>query len=146
MVTVPYLAKRVAISRVREVLDYDVTKEGMAYLALTLVIGIAALNTGNNLLFLVVSAMLAAILVSGIASAAVLRGLKLEVSLPIQIFAGRTVSTRLSVHNARRFLPSFSVSVVPPKPTRAKRGWEIKRTTFIFPSPSTGKKGDRTLA
>ena len=48
LVTVPYLARRVAFRRVRDVLDYDVTKEGLVYLALTFVISIAALNTGNN--------------------------------------------------------------------------------------------------
>ena len=61
MTTVPYLARRVAITRVREALDYEVTREGLAYMALVLVIGVAALNTGNNLLFIIVSAMLAAI-------------------------------------------------------------------------------------
>ncbi len=140
MVTVPYLAKRVALTRVREVLDYDVTKEGMAYLALTLIIGIAALNTGNNLLFLVVAAMMAAILVSGIASALVLRGLKLEVSLPAHIFAGRSVGTRLSLRNARLFLPAFSVNVVPPKPVDTRKKWRLSKTTFIYPSPASGKQ------
>src|SRR5438270_7944375 len=56
LTTVPYLARRVAIRRVRDALDYDVTREGLAYVVLVLVIGIAALNTGNNLLFIVVSA------------------------------------------------------------------------------------------
>ena len=61
--TVPYLAKRVVIHRVREAFDYDITREGVVYLGIVLVIGVAALNTGNNLLFIVVSAMLAAILI-----------------------------------------------------------------------------------
>ena len=139
LVTVPYLARRVAFRRVRDVLDYDVTKEGLVYLALTFVISIAALNTGNNLLLIVVSAMLAAILVSGISSALVLRGLELEVSLPNQIFAKRLVSTRLSVRNARKFLPSFSVSVVPPKVV-SKKKWQFRRTEFVYPSRRSGKK------
>ena len=65
--TVPYLTKRVAVRRVRDALNYDVTREGGAYLLLTFLIAVGALNTGNNLLFLVVSAMLGAVLVSGIA-------------------------------------------------------------------------------
>src|SRR4051794_4292203 len=36
LTTVPYLAKRVAVTSVREVLDYDVTKEGVVYMALVL--------------------------------------------------------------------------------------------------------------
>src|SRR5690348_14506193 len=64
LTTVPYLARRVAVRRVSEAFDYDITREGVVYLGLILLIGIAALNTGNNLLFIVVSAMLAAIVVS----------------------------------------------------------------------------------
>ena len=73
LVTVPYLARRVAVERLRESFDYDVTRAGIIYVLVTLVIGIAALNTGNNLLYIVVAAMLAAILVSGVVSAWVLR-------------------------------------------------------------------------
>ena len=93
LTTVPYLARRVAF-RVSDALDYEITREGMGYLAVILVIGVAALNTGNNLLFIVVAAMLAAILVSGMTSAAILRSLELEVGLPEHVFAGafKTVS------------------------------------------------------
>ena len=73
LVTVPYLARRVAVERLRESFDYDVTRAGIVYVVVTLVIGIAALNTGNNLLYIVVAAMLAAILVFGCVSALVLR-------------------------------------------------------------------------
>src|SRR5438876_7528040 len=66
LVTVPYLARRVALERLRETFDFEVTRAGVIYVLVTLVIGIAALNTGNNLLYIVVAAMLAAILVSGI--------------------------------------------------------------------------------
>ena len=82
LVTVPYLARRVAVERLRESFDYDVTRAGIVYALVTLVIGIAALNTGNNLLYIVVAAMLAAILVSGVVSAWVLRWLELDVRLP----------------------------------------------------------------
>ena len=69
IVTVPYLARRVAVERLRESFDYDVTRAGIVYVLVTLVIGIAALNTGNNLLYIVVAAMLAAMVVSGVVSA-----------------------------------------------------------------------------
>jgi uncharacterized protein (DUF58 family) len=130
--TVPYLARRVALANVREALDYDITREGAVYLVLALIIGIAGLNTGNNLLFIVLSAMLAAILVSGVASAGVLRRLELEIGLPQHVFAGRSVMTRLTLRNRRRRLPSFSVSVVPPRPRQGKR-LKVERTIFGFP-------------
>ena len=109
LVTVPYLARRVALERLRETFDFEVTRAGVIYVLVTLVIGIAALNTGNNLLYIVVAAMLAAILVSGIVSAVVLRGLELDVRLPDHVFAGHAVMGRIVLRNPRRFLPSFSI-------------------------------------
>ena len=131
--TVPYLARRVAVTNVRDAFDYDVTREGLVYSLFVLLIGIAALNTGNNLLFIVVSAMLAAIVVSGVASAAVLRGLELEVSVPMHIFAGTTSMARLVLHNRRRRTPGISVSVVAPRARTAGKSWRWERSTFGFP-------------
>src|ERR1700723_3352614 len=95
LVTVPYLARRVALERLRDTFDYEVTRVGVVYVLVTLVIGIAALNTGNNLLYIVVAAMLSAILVSGVASAVVLRDLVLDVRLPEHLFAGRSALGRI---------------------------------------------------
>jgi uncharacterized protein (DUF58 family) len=136
LVTVPYLARRVAIERLRQTFHYEVTKAGVVYVLVTLVIGIAALNTGNNLLYIVVAAMLAAILVSGVVSALVLRGLKLEVRLPEHVFAGRSVIGQIVLRNPRRFLPSFSIRVIPArkeKDNKVRKQWRWERTTFAFP-------------
>jgi uncharacterized protein (DUF58 family) len=133
LTTVPYLARRVAFERVRQAFEYDVTKEGLIYLAIILVIGVAALNTGNNLLFIVVSAMLAAILVSGITSAGELRGLQLEVNIPEHTFAGEPVLARISLRNTRRWLPAMSVSVVPPKRRRLRKHLRWERGVFVWP-------------
>ncbi len=115
LTTVPYLARRVAAARIRDAFDYDVTRAGIIYVLVVLMIGIAALNTGNNLLYIVVAAMLAAILVSGVASALVLRDLELDVRLPEHVFAGRATQARFLVKNASRWLPSFSVNVIASK-------------------------------
>jgi uncharacterized protein (DUF58 family) len=136
LVTVPYLARRVAIERLRQTFHYDVTKAGVVYVLVTLVIGIAALNTGNNLLYIVVAAMLSAILVSGVVSALVLRGLELEVRLPEHVFAGRPVVGRIVLRNPRRFLPSFSIRVVPARREKGKKPrkqWRWEPATFVFP-------------
>jgi len=135
LVTVPYLARRVAIERLRHTLHYEVTKAGVVYVLVTLVIGIAALNTGNNLLYIVVAAMLAAILVSGIVSALVLRKLELDVRLPEHVFAGRPVVGRVKLRNPRRFLPSFSIRVVTARKEKKKnrKQWKWEPATFAFP-------------
>jgi uncharacterized protein (DUF58 family) len=133
LTTVPYLARRVAGARIREAFDYDVTRVGIIYVVIVLVIGIAALNTGNNLLYIVVAAMLAAILVSGFASALVLRDLELDVRLPEHVFAGRTLLGRIILRNPRRWLPSFSVNVAPVKRDRPGKRWQWTPATFVVP-------------
>jgi len=135
LVTVPYLARRAAVERFRESFDYDVTRAGIVYILVTLVIGIAALNTGNNLLYIVVAAMLAAILVSGYVSAWVLRHLELDVQLPEHIFAGRPVFGRIALNNPRRVVPAFSIQVVSThkKKKKGAKQWKWEATTFAFP-------------
>ncbi len=131
--TVPYLAKRVAAARIRHAVDYKVTKLGFIYVTIVVLIAIAALNTGNNLLYIVVAAMLAAILVSGVVSALVLRDLELDVRMPEHVFAGETIRGRLALANTRRWLPSFSVSVVSFNKGKETRQWQWKATIFAFP-------------
>ena len=133
---VPYLAQRVAIERVRHVLQYDITREGILYMLVALVIGIAALNTGNNLLFIILAAMLGAIVVSGIASALVLRSLKVELSLPNHVFAEKPLMARLQLRNTSA-LPSFSISVAPPRAkNKEKFAWKTERSRFGVPPKS----------
>jgi uncharacterized protein (DUF58 family) len=133
LTTVPHLARRVVIKRIRDAVDYEVTRAGIIYVIATLLIGIAALNTGNNLLYIVVAAMLAAILVSGIVSALGLRDLGLDVRLPEHVFAGRPVLGRILLHNPRRRLPSFSIHVVPSKRRKPVSQWLWEPATFGFP-------------
>ena len=133
LTTVPYLARRVAGAGIRDAFDYDVTRVGIVYVGIVLVIGIAALNTGNNLLYIVVAAMLAAIMVSGFASALVLRDLELDVRLPEHVFAGRPTLGRIVLRNPRRWLPSFSVNVVSVKKDSAGKHWQWMPATFAVP-------------
>jgi len=133
LTTVPHLARRVVVKRLRDAVDYEVTRAGILYVIATLLIGIAALNTGNNLLYIVVAAMLAAILVSGILSALVLRDLELDIRLPEHVFAGRPVLGRILLRNQRRRLPSFSIHVVPSKRKKPVSRWLWEPATFGFP-------------
>ncbi len=132
LTTVPYLARRVVAARVREAMDYEVTRAGMIYILISVVIGIAAINTGNNLLYVIVAALLSAIMVSGIASAAVLRGLTLDVHLPEHVFACRPMMARLRLRNSSSWMPSFSVRVVPGKRKPAQR-WRWEAYTLGVP-------------
>ena len=142
LTTVPYLARRVVATRVREAMDYDVTRAGLIYILISVVIGIAAINTGNNLLYIIVAALLSAIVVSGIASALVLRNLTLDVHLPEHVFASRPMLARLLLGNSSSWLPSFSMRVVPAKRKNKERwGWEAS----IFGWPRNRAPQDQWL-
>ena len=58
------------------------TAVGRTFLVLTVGIGLAALNTGNNLLYLVLGLQLATIVVSGLLSEQALRRLRVRRVLP----------------------------------------------------------------
>jgi uncharacterized protein (DUF58 family) len=133
LTTVPYLARRVAMPRVRDVFDYDVTFIGMVFCVAAVLIGVAALNTGNNLLYIIVATMLAALLVSGLASAMTLRETELDIHLPEHVFAGKPVAARIVLRNWRRWIPCFSVTVIPPPPRKRSKQWRWERETFSFP-------------
>src|SRR5262249_52613780 len=134
---VPYLAKRAAIERLRFAMQYELTREGAIYLVASIVIAIAALNTGNNLLFMIVAAMLAAVLVSGVFSTWMLLNIDLDISVPEHVFARQNVSGRVAVSNHGLF-SVFSIQVIPAKQRRRKKealpaANAILRSPLYFP-------------
>lgn len=125
---VPGLARRTALQHWMAGLEYKFTREGAVYLGMILVITAAALNTGNNLLFIILSCLLAGILASGVMSRIALQGLKLDLTLPDRVFAGQAVLARLRVENQKRFLPTFSVTVSGRADLRPKRRSQPRAT------------------
>lgn len=109
---VPGLARRTALRWLAFRLQYRLTREGSLYLTLLVVVLLAALNTANNLLFLILAAMLAGLLISGLVSRVALAGLELRVELPEHIFAGQPVQAVVALRNNKPMLPSFSLRVV----------------------------------
>jgi uncharacterized protein (DUF58 family) len=108
---VPSLARRTVLQRWMVKVRYEFTREGLVYLLVILVIVIAALNTGNNLLFMILASLLAGVLVSGLASQVVLSDLELDFALPEHIFAARPIVSRLTLRNGKWLFPSFSVMI-----------------------------------
>ncbi|HEV2351121.1 MAG TPA: DUF58 domain-containing protein [Terriglobia bacterium] len=118
---VPFLARRTKLERWVMKIEYEFTREGAVYLMIIAVIIVAALNTGNNLLFIILASLLAGILVSGILSKIVLSELELEFVLPDHLFAGQPVISRLTLQNLKWFLPSFSMTVAARDPAQNKK-------------------------
>ncbi len=78
---------------------------------MTLLLGFAAVNTGNNLLYLLVSALLGFMAVSGWLGQQNLRNLELKLVLPREVFAGQPTLVGIRLHNQRRRLPAFLIRV-----------------------------------
>jgi uncharacterized protein (DUF58 family) len=106
---VPYLARRTQLEWLHVSMDYKLTREGYVFIVLIFLIAIAGLNTGNNLLYMILASMLAAILMSGFLSLSVLTGVELEVLLPDHVFARRPVPARVHLRNDKKRVPSFSI-------------------------------------
>lgn len=87
------------------------TREGKWFCWITLAVGFAAVNTGNNLLYLLLGMMLSLIIISGILCNVSLSQLKVERILPRHIFAGAPCLVTLSVTNQKRLFASFSIEV-----------------------------------
>jgi len=109
---VPKLARRTPLRWLAYHIDYRLPREGKVYLVGIFLIFLAALNTGNNLLFMVLASMIAGILMSGILSSIVLTGVELKLDLPDHIFAEQPILAALELHNEKLTLPSFSLRVV----------------------------------
>jgi uncharacterized protein (DUF58 family) len=87
------------------------TRAGWTFFALTFGVGFAALNTGNNLLYLVLALMLAFLVLSGVLSESALRGIAVRRRLPAEWFAGSPARVALEIHNGQRRAAAFAVVV-----------------------------------
>jgi uncharacterized protein (DUF58 family) len=87
------------------------TRAGWTFFGLTFGVGFAALNTGNNLLYLVLSLMLAFLVLSGVLSESALRGIAVRRRLPRELFAGTPCSVGLEIRNRQQRVPAFAVVV-----------------------------------
>ena len=78
------------------------TKIGVSFIVFTILAGFAAINTGNNALYIALSLMLGALMLSGIASKGGLKHLRVEFESVDEAWAGRVARGRLRVVNRSR--------------------------------------------
>ncbi|MFO0731642.1 MAG: DUF58 domain-containing protein [Nitrospiraceae bacterium] len=88
------------------------TSEGTRFLLFTLAVGVAAVNTGNNLFYLLLAMMLSLIVMSGLLSEQCLRRLEFGRHAPEYLFANEPTTITLEVKNCKLRLPSFSLRLV----------------------------------
>ena len=90
------------------------TREGKWFIVLVIAIGFSAINSGDNLLYLILAMMLSFIISAGILSENVLKGLSLTRLLPPHIFAGQEFRIALRLRNHKKYLNSYSLLVEDP--------------------------------
>jgi uncharacterized protein (DUF58 family) len=127
---VPSLARRTSLRWIAYQIDYRLTRDGVIYLSAVFVLVLAAVNTGNNLLFLILACLLAGILISGVLSRVVLTGVELKFDLPEHIFAEQPVLAEVELRNDKQMWPSFSLRVIGGK---KKSPAEILARPVFFP-------------
>ena len=92
-------------------LRFRATLGGLLFFVATLPVAFIAISTGNNLMFLAMSAMLATLVVSSVVSRLSLAALDLDFRVPEHIPARRPVPGALYVRNCKWVVPSFSIRV-----------------------------------
>ncbi len=111
------------------------TREGKYYLGITLGVGFAAINTGNNLLYLLLGMLLSLIVVSGVMSDLSLRALTVTRRLPVRAQVGRAHLVEIEVFNHKKRIPSYAIEV---EDLRAGQPAD-KRCFFLKISPSSAQ-------
>lgn len=89
-----------------------VTTEGIRFLLLTLAVGIAAVNTGNNLFYLLLAMMLSLIVLSGLLSEQCVRRLEFHRHLPDTLFVNQPATATLWIANRKSHIPSVSLRLL----------------------------------
>lgn len=88
-----------------------ITREGWFFTGFTFAVGVAAINTANNLMYLVLAMMLAVMIVSGILSENALKSIRIERRMPTEAFASRPFPVQYVLMNPKRMLPSYSLRI-----------------------------------
>lgn len=105
--------------------EQRITRAGVGHIVLTGLLGLGAINSQNNLLYLVFGIAAGAILVSGIISGSMLLGLRVEREALEPAQAGEAWTVRYRVRNTSRWLPAFAILI----------GEEVGEPKDGFPHP-----------
>jgi uncharacterized protein (DUF58 family) len=106
---IPPLARSASNEASQMNLPFEFTVGGAMIIGLIILVGFSAWNTGNNLLFLVLSFLASALVVGFFVGNYCLKKLDVKMRFPETIFAGELTPILVSLHNRKRLFPTFSV-------------------------------------
>ena len=107
------------------------TRWGAIFVAAMLVLGFAAVNTGNNALMALLAVSLGSYVVSGTWSRQVLGRIEVRVRLPKEVFADRPAPVEVELENRTRFFPGYGLVL------RDRAGRDLIVETELAPSGSS---------
>jgi len=133
---VPPLARSARVEVANIDFPFEPTSGGGVFLVIIIVVGFAAWNTGNNLLFLVFSLLCSTLFVGWVHAGTSLRDLTVSARFPDHIFAAEAAPVIVTLRNTKRLLPSFSILVEARGPVNEvepkKRRRYVKRLLAYF--------------
>lgn len=97
--------------RLRPPRKLKITREGKYFIGITIGVGFAAINTGNNLLYLLLGMLLSLIVVSGVMSDLSLRSLTVIRRLPPRAQVSRPHLVEIEVYNHKKRAPSYAIEI-----------------------------------
>ncbi len=121
---VPPLARSASTEASQINLPFEFTVGGAIILGLIAIVGFSAWNTGNNLLFLILSFLASSLVVGFFVGNYGLKKLDVKMRFPETIFAEEPTPILVSLQNRKRFFPTFSV-------VAEVRGKERENSTLI---------------
>ncbi len=124
----------VSRERLRGFRSYRITLEGIALIGLMALIGLAAWQSGTNLLYLIFAMLLTLFLIHGAAVSLLLRRIEVSRRLPPHIAALQETEISLVVRNRRRLLSAFALRLV----DRTAHG-ETVGSSFVVRVPAGAK-------
>jgi hypothetical protein len=108
---IPPLARNANAEVAQMDLPMDLTLGGLIFFALLIVIGFAAWNTGNNLLFLVLAFFISAFIIGAVLGSMSIRGLDVKLRMPEFIFSKSQTPIAVTLVNRKKIFPTYSVLV-----------------------------------
>jgi uncharacterized protein (DUF58 family) len=86
-----------------------ITTVGLWYVLFTVLVAIAATNTGNNALYMVLSLMFSVLILSGVVSRENVRSLEAELDAPGEVFANRPFSVGFTLRSRALIFPRWFI-------------------------------------
>jgi uncharacterized protein (DUF58 family) len=120
----------------------QITREGAGFIVLIFAVGIGAIYSGSNLLYLILAMCLSFLMVSGVISELVLKKIIVMSFSPSTAYAGDHFSIPINIANEKKYLSSYSlrITLIPNDASRLEGNTGV----YLFHLPP-GSVEDKTL-